>query len=55
MPTITPHEVEVTGGVDTHKDTHTGRVVVWLGARRATGRGGASSGLAWDVTVDTPG
>jgi hypothetical protein len=32
-----------------------GRVVVWLGARRAAGRGGASSGLAWDVTVDTPG
>lgn len=31
-----------------------GRVVVWLGARRAAGRGGASSGLAWDVTVDTP-
>ena len=31
-----------------------GRVVVWLGTRRATGRGEASSGLAWDVTVDTP-
>jgi transposase len=27
MPTITPHEVEVTGGVDTHKDTHTAAAV----------------------------
>jgi hypothetical protein len=31
-----------------------GRVVVWLGTRRTAGRGEASSGLAWDVTVDTP-
>ncbi|WP_345475916.1 IS110 family transposase, partial [Actinoallomurus oryzae] len=27
MPTITPHEVEVTGGVDTHKDTHTAAAI----------------------------
>jgi hypothetical protein len=31
-----------------------GHVSVWLGVRRATGRGGASSGLAWDVLIDTP-
>ncbi len=31
-----------------------GRVVVWLGARRATGRDEASSGLDWDRIVDTP-
>ena len=30
-----------------------GRVVVWLGARRATGRGEASSGLDWDRIVNT--
>jgi hypothetical protein len=29
-----------------------GRVVVWLGARRATGRGEASSGLDWDRIID---
>ena len=27
MPTITQHEVEVTGGVDTHKDTHTAAAI----------------------------
>jgi hypothetical protein len=32
-----------------------GRAVVWLGVRRSTGRGGASSGLDWDVLTDTPG
>jgi hypothetical protein len=32
-----------------------GRVIVWLGARRATGRGEASSGLDWDRITDTPG
>jgi hypothetical protein len=31
-----------------------GRVVVWLGARRATGRGEANSGLDWDRIVNTP-
>ena len=31
-----------------------GRVVVWLGAERSTGRGGAASGLAFDVLTDTP-
>jgi hypothetical protein len=31
-----------------------GRPVVWLGARRATGRGEASSGLDWDRIVNTP-
>lgn len=30
-----------------------GRVVVWLGVRRATGRGEASSGLDWDGIIDT--
>ncbi len=33
---------------------HDGSVVVWLGAERSTGRGEASSGLAWDVLADTP-
>ena len=32
---------------------HDGRVVVWLGARRATGRGEASSGLDWDRIANT--
>ncbi|WP_329262787.1 IS110 family transposase [Actinoallomurus sp. NBC_01490] len=27
MPTITPHEVQVTGGVDIHKDTHTAAAI----------------------------
>jgi len=31
-----------------------GRVVVWLGVNRSTGRGEANSGLDWDVLVDTP-
>jgi hypothetical protein len=31
-----------------------GRVVVWLSARRGAGRGEGSSGLAFDVTADTP-
>ena len=31
-----------------------GRALVWLAARRATGRGEASSGLDWDRIVDTP-
>ncbi|MFB9237861.1 hypothetical protein ACFFWC_20245 [Plantactinospora siamensis] len=30
-----------------------GRVSVWLGARRGTGRGEGSSGLAFDITVPT--
>jgi len=30
-----------------------GRVVVWLGARRGTGRGDGSSGLAFDLLADT--
>ncbi|MGE5830971.1 MAG: hypothetical protein ACM30G_21800 [Micromonosporaceae bacterium] len=30
-----------------------GRVVVWLGARRGTGRGGSSSGLAFDLLANT--
>jgi hypothetical protein len=31
-----------------------GRVAVWLSARRGTGRGEGSSGLAFDLLVDTP-
>jgi hypothetical protein len=31
-----------------------GRVVVWLSAQRATGRGEGSSGLRFDTLVDTP-
>ena len=31
-----------------------GRVFVWLGARKATGRGEGSSGLAFDRLVDSP-
>ncbi len=31
-----------------------GRVVVWLGARRATGRCEANSGLDWDCIINTP-
>jgi len=31
---------------------HTGAVFVWLGARKQTGRGGGSSGLAFDRIVD---
>ena len=31
-----------------------GRVVVWLSAHRQTGRGEGSSGLAFDLLVDTP-
>ena len=31
-----------------------GRPVVWLGTRRATGRGEANSGLDWDRIVTTP-
>jgi hypothetical protein len=31
-----------------------GRPVVWLGARRAGGRGEASSGLDWDRILSTP-
>jgi hypothetical protein len=31
-----------------------GRPVIWLGTRRATGRGEASSGLDWDRIVHTP-
>jgi hypothetical protein len=31
-----------------------GRPVVWLGTRRATGRGEANSGLDWDRIVNTP-
>jgi hypothetical protein len=31
-----------------------GRPVIWLGIRRATGRGEASSGLDWDRIVNTP-
>ncbi|RSM41194.1 hypothetical protein DMA12_24620 [Amycolatopsis balhimycina DSM 5908] len=31
-----------------------GRVVVWLSTRRGTGRGEATSGLAFDQLVDTP-
>jgi hypothetical protein len=34
---------------------HDGRVIVWLSARRGTGRGEGSSGLAFDRVVDTPG
>jgi len=33
---------------------HDGRVLVWLGAWRATGRGEASSGLDWDRINDAP-
>lgn len=32
---------------------HDGRAVVWLSARRSTGRGEGSSGLDWDAIVDT--
>lgn len=32
---------------------HDGRVVVWLSARRSTGRGEGSSGLDWDRIADT--
>ena len=31
-----------------------GRVVVWLSAHRQTGRGEGSSGLAFDLLVNTP-
>jgi hypothetical protein len=31
-----------------------GRPAIWLGTRRATGRGEASSGLDWDRIVNTP-
>lgn len=31
-----------------------GRVIVWLGARKQTGRGGGSSGLAFDRIIATP-
>ena len=31
-----------------------GRVVVWFGAERATGRGESSSGLAFDRLADSP-
>jgi hypothetical protein len=31
-----------------------GRPVIWLGTRRATGRGEANSGLDWDRIVNTP-
>jgi hypothetical protein len=31
-----------------------GRTIVWLGVRRGTGRGEASSGLAFDRLVDVP-
>jgi hypothetical protein len=31
-----------------------GRPVVWVGSRRATGRGEANSGLDWDLIVNTP-
>jgi hypothetical protein len=31
-----------------------GRPVVWLGARRGVGRGERSSGLGFDLLVDTP-
>jgi hypothetical protein len=31
-----------------------GRPVIWLGTRRSTGRGEASSGLDWDRIVNTP-
>jgi hypothetical protein len=31
-----------------------GRPVIWLGVRRATGRGEADSGLDWDRIVNTP-
>jgi hypothetical protein len=31
-----------------------GRVVVWLSARRGIGRGQGSSGLGFDILVDTP-
>jgi hypothetical protein len=33
---------------------HDGRVTVWLGTRRGTGRGEASSGLRFDLLADTP-
>ncbi|MFI9456987.1 hypothetical protein [Amycolatopsis sp. NPDC052450] len=33
---------------------HDGRAVVWLSARRGAGRGEGSSGLAFDLVVDTP-
>lgn len=34
---------------------HAGKVVVWLAAQKLIGRGGASSGLAFDVLADQPG
>lgn len=33
---------------------HDGRAWVWLGARKQTGRGESSSGLAFDVARDIP-
>jgi len=33
---------------------HDGRVTIWLATRRGTGRGEASSGLGFDLLVDTP-
>ncbi|SEG95568.1 hypothetical protein SAMN05444920_109103 [Nonomuraea solani] len=34
--------------------TRNGQVIVWLTVRRDTGRGGRSSGLAFDLLTDTP-
>jgi len=35
-------------------DGRNGRVALWLGTQRGTGRGEGSSGLAFDFLVDTP-
>jgi hypothetical protein len=48
------HEEEVPRAGTRRTRGADGHVSVWLGVRRATGRGGASSGLAWDVLIDTP-
>lgn len=54
------HEEEVTragtGVSQSYQRTrwYGGRVAVWLGARRQTGRGEGSSGLAFDQLVDVP-
>jgi hypothetical protein len=54
---VNEEEVPQTGTVVTVAFRRTrapdGRVSVWLGARRGTGRGGGSSGLAFDLAVPT--
>ncbi|MFI7154741.1 hypothetical protein ACIBO2_58365 [Nonomuraea sp. NPDC050022] len=54
---INEEEVPVTGtrltAAYNRTRTRTGQVIVWLTVRRDTGRGGRSSGLAFDLLTDT--